>query len=150
MVKSRHIVAAAAGVVATACILSGPASATPPEGDSQRTDLGKGTTDTPISIATNGEETAFYVSSLTLAPGASSGWHAHPGPEQTVVTKGAVVLQTSANCVPTDYAAGQAIFVPAGVAHTAKNIGTEDAVVTVVWTLPADATVREDVPAACP
>ena len=43
-----------------------------------------------------------------------------------------------------------AIFVPAGVAHTAKNIGTEDAVVTVVWTLPADATVREDVPAACP
>lgn len=150
MVKSRHIGAVAAGAIATACILSGSAGATPPEGDPQRTELAKGTTDTPISIVTNGEATSFYVSTLTLKPGASSGWHSHPGPEQTVVTKGAVVLQTAANCRPTDYTAGQAIFVPAGVAHTAKNIGTEDAVVTVIWTLPADATVRDDVPAACP
>ena len=54
----------------------------------QRTDVAKGTTTTPISIVTNGEETAFYVQSLALAPGASSGWHAHPGPEQSVITKG--------------------------------------------------------------
>ena len=56
----------------------------------QRTDVAKGTTTTPISIVTNGEETAFYVQSLALAPGASSGWHAHPGPEQSVITKGTV------------------------------------------------------------
>jgi hypothetical protein len=57
----------------TAFILSGTAAATPAEGDSERTELAKGTTNTPISIVTNGEETAFYVFNVVLPPGASSG-----------------------------------------------------------------------------
>jgi hypothetical protein len=55
--------------------LSGTAAATPTEGDSQRTEPAKGTTNTPISIVTNGEETAFCVMNVVLQPGASSGWH---------------------------------------------------------------------------
>jgi quercetin dioxygenase-like cupin family protein len=150
MVKSSHLMATAAAAIATACILSGSAAATPAEGDVQRTDLAKGTTNTPISIVTNGEETAFYVQSLVLKPGASSGWHAHPGPEQSVVTEGTVFVQTAANCIPVAYSAGQTVFLPAGMPHVVTNRGPADADVVVTYTLPADHVVRDDAPAACP
>ena len=150
MVKSTRIVPTAAAAIVTACILSSSAAATPAEGDVQRTDLAKGTSNTPISIVTNGEETAFYVQSLVLKPGASSGWHAHPGPEHSVVTKGTVFLQTATNCLPAAFTAGQAVFLPAGVPHVVMNRGPEDAEVVVTYTLPADRMVRDDAPAACP
>lgn len=150
MVKSRNIGPTAAAAIVTACILSGSAAATPAEGDVERTDLAKGTTSTPISIVTNGEETAFYVQSLVLKPGASSGWHAHPGPEQSVVTEGTVFVQTAANCIPVAYSAGQTVFLPAGTPHVVANRGPGDADVVVTYTLPADRTVRDDIPAACP
>ncbi len=150
MVKSSHIVSSAAAAIVSACILSGAAAATPVEGDVQRTDLAKGTTNTPISIVTSGEETAFYVQSLALAPGASSGWHAHPGPEQSVVTEGTVFVQTAANCVPVAYSAGQTVFLPAGAPHIVTNRGPADADVVVTYTLPADRQVRDDVGSACP
>jgi quercetin dioxygenase-like cupin family protein len=150
MVKSSHLTASAAAAVVAAFILSGSAAATPAEGDVQRTDLAKGTTNTPISIVTNGEETAFYVQSLALAPGASSGWHAHPGPEQSVITEGTVFVQTAANCFPVAYSAGQTVFLPGGVPHIVTNRGPADADVVVTYTLPADHQVRDDAPAACP
>ena len=150
MMKSSHIIPAAAAAIATACVLSGSAAATPAEGDVQRTDLAKGTTTTPISIVTNGEETAFYVQSLALAPGASSGWHAHSGPEQSVITEGTVFVQTAANCVPVAYSAGQTVFLPGGVPHIVTNRGPADADVVVTYTLPAADPVRDDAPAACP
>ena len=150
MVKSSHDLMATTAAIVTACILSGSATATPAEGDVQRTDLAKGTTNTPVSIVTNGEETAFYVQSLVLKPGASSGWHAHPGPEQSVITDGAVFVQTAANCIPVAYTAGQTVFLPTGVPHVVKNSGPADAEVVVTYTLPADGTVRDDAPAACP
>jgi quercetin dioxygenase-like cupin family protein len=145
---TRMLPVSAASVAALA--LAGSAAATPAEGDVQRTDLAKGTTDTPISIVTNGEETAFYVQSLVLKPGASSGWHAHPGPEQSVITEGTVFVQTSANCIPVAYSAGQTVFLPAGTPHIVANRGPGDADVVVTYTLPADRTVRDDAPAACP
>ncbi|HKV21335.1 MAG TPA: cupin domain-containing protein [Mycobacterium sp.] len=150
MVKSSHIVSSAAMAIVAACILAGAAAATPAEGDVQRTDLAKGTSNTPVSIVTNGEETAFYVQSLALAPGASSGWHAHPGPEQSVITEGTVFVQSAANCIPVAYSAGQTVFLPAGVAHVVTNRGPADAGVVVTYTLPAERPVRDDAPPACP
>jgi quercetin dioxygenase-like cupin family protein len=149
MLTCRRILPVAAATVA-ALAFAGSAAGTPAEGDVQRTDLAKGTTDTPISIVTNGEETAFYVQSLVLKPGASSGWHAHPGPEQTVVTEGTVFVQTAANCIPVAYQAGQTVFLPAGMPHVVANRGPDDADAVVTYTLPADRTVRDDIPAACP
>ncbi len=149
MLKCTRMLPLSAAMVA-ALALAGSAAATPAEGDVQRTDLAKGTTDTPISIVTNGEETAFYVQSLVLRPGASSGWHAHPGPEQSVITEGTVFVQTAANCIPVAYTAGQTVFLPAGTPHVVANRGPGDADVVVTYTLPADRTVRDDAPAACP
>ena len=150
MVKSTRIVSIGAVAIGTAFIVSGTAAATPSEGDSQRTELAKGTTNTPISIVTNGEETAFYVMNVVLQPGASSGWHTHSGPEESVVTKGTVFLQTATNCVPTATAAGQTIFIPAEVPHRVRNEGPDVAEVVATYTLPADRMTRDDAPAACP
>jgi quercetin dioxygenase-like cupin family protein len=150
VVKSTRIVSIGAAAIGTAFIVSGTAAATPSEGDSQRTELAKGTTNTPISIVTNGQETAFYVMNVVLQPGASSGWHTHSGPEESVVTKGTVFLQTATNCVPTAIAAGQTIFIPAEVPHRVRNEGPDAAEVVATYTLPADRMTRDDAPAACP
>lgn len=129
--------------------LATQAAATPAEGDVVRTDLGKGTTTAPIWVVTAGQPTTLHVQGLLLKPGAGSGWHSHPGWEQSVVNEGAVVVQTAADCAPAEYAAGQAVVIPAGVAHRVTNEGAVDADVVVTYTLPAEAPVRDDAPAAC-
>ncbi|MCV7387828.1 cupin domain-containing protein [Mycobacterium porcinum] len=126
------------------------AAATPAEGDVVRTDLGQGTTTAPIWVVTAGQPTTLHVQGLLLKPGAGSGWHSHPGWEQSVINHGAVVVQTAADCTPVEYAAGQAVIIPAGVAHRVTNEGAVDADVVVTYTLPADAPVRDDAPAVCP
>jgi quercetin dioxygenase-like cupin family protein len=143
------------GTIVTAAILllgasSASAVATPGEGDVVRTDLGKGTTDAPISVVTEGgTPSALLVQSLVLKPGAHSGWHTHPGTEYSVITSGVVALQTGPDCAVTDYATGQAVFIPAGVPHRVANDGAVDASVVVNYTIPADAEPRIDSPDVC-
>ena len=67
-----------------------------------------------------------------------------------MITKGTVLVQIAANCVPVAYPAGQTVFLPGGVPHTVKNAGPEVAEVVVTYTLPAADPVRDDAPAACP
>ena len=144
----RALTAAAAAIVLTAAVVPGNAAATPPEGDSVRTDLAKGTTETPVSTVINGPAT-LVVQAFVMEPGASSGWHTHPGTELSVINEGSVVLQTAMACWPVTYSAGQAVFIPAGVPHRVANESGQDADVVVTYTLPADATVRGDSPDAC-
>jgi quercetin dioxygenase-like cupin family protein len=148
--KSRIFIATAASIVLGAGLFSGSARAKPPEGEIERTDLAKGTTDAPVAIVAVGQPTTFYIQEVVLAPGASSGWHTHSGPEYSTVTEGTVLLQTAPNCVPTAYAAGEAVFIPAAVPHRVFNQGPGDAVAMVTYTLPAQNPVRDDAPAACP
>jgi len=119
--------------------------ATPPDGDITRTDIARGDTLAPVSINTDGNAT-LLVQGLRLGPSASSGWHTHPGPEVSVITIGTVVLQTAAECVPVNYGAGQAVFIPAGVPHLVAN---KAAHVVVTYTLPVNAPVRGDSPDVC-
>jgi quercetin dioxygenase-like cupin family protein len=123
-------------------------SATPPDGDITRTDIARGDTLAPVSINTDGNAT-LLVQGLRLGPSASSGWHTHPGPEVSVITIGTVVLQTAAECVPVNYGAGQAVFIPAGVPHLVANEAGQDAHVVVTYTLPVNAPVRGDSPDVC-
>jgi quercetin dioxygenase-like cupin family protein len=148
-VKKRHVIPVCV-IALSAGMLSGSAAATPAEGEAVRVDLATGTTDAPISIVTSGGQTTFSVQGVVLKPGASTGWHTHPGPELTVVTKGTVYLQTATNCIATAFGAGRAIFIPAAIGHVAVNTGPDDAEVVVTYTLPAGGTVRDDVASACP
>ncbi len=140
------------GLAAAVCVpLLGAATAhaTPAEGDVVRTDLAKGTTDAPVSIVTDGAESALLVQSLLLKPGASSGWHTHPGSEFSAIKAGTVAVQFAPGCEITEYTAGQAVFIPAGVAHRVDNDSDHDAEVIVTYTVAADAPVRGDAPDGC-
>lgn len=122
--------------------------ATPPDGDITRTDIARGDTLVPVSINTDGDAT-LLVQGLRLGPSASSGWHTHPGSEVSVITIGTVVLQTAAECVPVNYGAGQAVFIPAGVPHLVANEVGQDAHAVVTFTLPVNVPVRGDSPDVC-
>jgi quercetin dioxygenase-like cupin family protein len=124
------------------------AGATPPDGDAARTDIAKGTTETPVSISTDGP-TTLIVQSLILQPGASSGWHTHPGTELSVITGGSVALQTAGACGPVTYGAGQAVSIPPGVPHRVVNESASEAQVVLTYTIPVDAPVRGDAPDVC-
>ena len=150
VVKNRFWLAAGAVTVVVAGMSPGAAGATPAEGDVERTDLGKGTTDAPVAIVAVGQPTTLYVQNVVLGHDASSGWHTHPGPEYSVVNKGTVQLRTAGNCVPAAFVSGQAIFIPAGVPHVVFNAAVENAEAVVTYTLPADRPIRDDAPAACP
>lgn len=148
-VSIRRFLIAGAAAVCGVGIMAGSAYATPPEGDSVRTELAQGTTDAPVSIVTDGRPTTLYVQSATLHPGASSGWHTHPGPEYSVVTDGTVAVQTATDCTLTNFVDGQAVFIPGGMPHRVANTSPLDASVVVTYTLPADVAVRGDAPDAC-
>jgi quercetin dioxygenase-like cupin family protein len=137
-------------IVSAVNLCAGTASATPAEGDIDRTDLSKGTTTAPVAIIAGGQETAFYIQEVELAAGSSSGWHTHSGPEYSNVTQGTVWVQSAPGCVAIPYSAGQSVFVQTGVPHRVFNQGTDDAVAMVTYTVPAQNPVRDDAPAACP
>ncbi|RUP35033.1 MAG: cupin domain-containing protein [Mycolicibacterium sp.] len=131
-------------------MLSAPvAAATPPEGDVVRTDLARGDTAVPVEIVTGGAPSTLIVQGLKLAPGASSGWHTHPGTEYSAINTGGVVLQTADNCAGTEFGSGQAVFIPAGVPHRVANDGAGAAEVVVTYTVPVDVPLRVDAPDAC-
>ncbi|MGA9375110.1 MAG: cupin domain-containing protein [Mycobacterium sp.] len=139
----------AAALTVTAMLTAAPATATPVEGDVERTDLATGTNSGPVIIASEGP-TTLYVQELVLDPPSSSGWHTHPGAENTVITGGTVSVQTAQQCAPTAYLAGQSVFIPAGVPHIVRNDSPHDANAVVTYTVPAHLAVRDDAPAACP
>jgi quercetin dioxygenase-like cupin family protein len=59
-------------------------------------------------------------------PGASAPKHTHPGEEVGYVLEGTVVFELDGK-PPMTLKGGEAFFIPAGQAHTAKNVGTTPA-----------------------
>jgi len=58
-----------------------------------------------------------------FTPGASAGKHTHPGEELGYVLEGTLELQVAGES-PRTLKAGEAFFVPAGVVHDGKNVGS--------------------------
>jgi quercetin dioxygenase-like cupin family protein len=146
--------------LALAAIL-GIARATPPAGQSTEV-LAKGTTVDALILDTKGtlpnkkarpwrgsyraplDVTALRV---TLPPGASTGWHRHPGPGFMVVVQGAVTLYAN-DCTKTTYSKGQAYVEVPGLVNLVRNEGSEPAVFVGEFVVPATASLRLDVAAA--
>ncbi|MGO4624314.1 cupin domain-containing protein [Ensifer sp. 2YAB10] len=84
----------------------------------QRTDLIKN------EISVPGHE-AVQVR-VDIEPGTASIKHSHPGEEIAYVLEGSLEYQLEGRD-PVTLQAGQALFIPAGVAHVAKNVGTTKA-----------------------
>jgi quercetin dioxygenase-like cupin family protein len=58
--------------------------------------------------------------------GVAFGKHSHPGAEVAYVLEGTLEYQLEGQA-PVTLKAGQALFIPAGTMHTAKNVGTGNA-----------------------
>lgn len=80
---------------------------------------------------------------IRFAPGASSGWHSHPGPNMVFVVGGSITL-TDEHCNVTTYTDGQG-FVTGLNLHTV-TAGPNGADTYQVNFLPADATETRDPP----
>ncbi len=147
----RHLLAPSAVLTAFGAplLVATTAHATPAEGEVVRTDLAQGTTQAPVSIVTDGAASSLIVQDLVLKPGASSGWHTHPGPEYSVINAGTVALQTADACAVSEFADGQVVFIPAGVPHRVANDTDHDAQVVVTYTVPVDTPLRGDAPDVC-
>jgi quercetin dioxygenase-like cupin family protein len=60
---------------------------------------------------------------VDFAPGAAFGQHSHPGAEIAYVLEGTLEYQFEGK-PPVTLEAGEALFIPAGTFHAAKNTGT--------------------------
>ncbi len=82
--------------------------------------------DYELELKTSGNSTGRTVH-FVFAPGASTGWHLHPGPAFVMVTAGTVSLYRDPNSPDGVFGAGQGWVEPPGQVHMAVNEGTEDA-----------------------
>lgn len=136
----------------------GSASATPGAGVTASL-LAKGTVAERVHVKSAGnEQTDVLVQELTIAPGGTTGWHSHPGAAIVVVEQGMFTVRSrhGAACVTEVYGPGQAFVDPGrGHQHVGSNHGTQPAVVTVTYLLPAGSAspridvLADDVPGAC-
>ncbi len=60
---------------------------------------------------------------IDIAPGAVAPWHRHPGEEVIYVLEGTLEYELEGKG-PVTLRAGEVLFVPAGVAHKARNPGS--------------------------
>lgn len=63
---------------------------------------------------------------VDFAPGAAYGKHSHPGEEIAYVLEGTLEYQFEGE-PPVTLKAGEALFIPAGTIHAAKNVGSGNA-----------------------
>ena len=63
---------------------------------------------------------------VAFAPGAAFGRHSHPGAEVAYVLTGTLQYQFDGE-PPKTLKAGEALFIPAGTIHSAKNVGKDEA-----------------------
>ncbi|WP_457585041.1 cupin domain-containing protein [Ensifer canadensis] len=109
--KTSHIMAGALLVVGSGLAL--PAARAQQPGI-QRTDL------VQHDLSIPGRETVQ--ARVDIGPGAISIKHSHPGEEVAYVLEGTLEYQLE-DKAPVTLHAGEALFIPAGVAHVAKNVG---------------------------
>jgi uncharacterized cupin superfamily protein len=96
-----------------------------------------------------------YVQSNVFPPGATSGWHTHPGHSLIIVAAGTVTAYDGddRNCSPHVYTQGMGFVDPGGDhVHNLRNEDTVEARTIVVQLIPADAMRRIDAadPGHCP
>jgi quercetin dioxygenase-like cupin family protein len=78
-----------------------------------------------IEITTNGRKD-MLVTSITVDPGGTFGWHSHPGPVLVAVSKGTLTVYdtTRHGCQRSTVTAGQAFVEDGHHVHLARNEGS--------------------------
>ena len=148
---------ALAAAVAVAAIAAGVALATPGSGITPTVHVARATLAETANV--NADRIRFKtknptdvsVVTLRMAPGATTGWHRHPGLVIIAVTEGVGTLYSS-DCSSRAYSAGE-VFVETGDdgAGVLRNETTSDVVLTVTFVAPKGSGFRIDEPnPGCP
>ena len=150
--KSRWVLAVVLGLAGVA-LASGAVYATPPSGLTQiplarGTNVSHGTI--PLKFGTD-----VAMAQITVQPGGSSGWHAHPGGAIIVVKEGSLTVYESigSQCHIETYSAGDAFVELPGEVDQVVNNGTVPYVLYVTFpAVPRGESARTDVPdpGTCP
>lgn len=140
----RFSLAATIAVAALASL----AVAAPPETASfasriSGTLLAKGTSDGTLEIKAEGR-TDVVVRTITIEPGASTGWHHHAGQVIAIVQSG-TLTRTLADCSVVETTAGTSFIEPSGAAHLhdGHNLGSEPVVLVATYLLPAGSALAD-------
>jgi quercetin dioxygenase-like cupin family protein len=97
-----------------------------------------------VQLKTHGQSDVYVVDNK-FPPGATVGWHPHPGPSLILVVAGTVTNYPS--CPPHVYAAGAGFVDPgSGHVHLLRNETSTSAETIAVQLLPKDAARRIDAP----
>jgi quercetin dioxygenase-like cupin family protein len=168
-ILSTIAVIAAVGTLTAAALLMMPARATQPTPapEVSTTILAKSLFD-PIHVTartpaparwkaqlkTHGQSDVYVVDNK-FPPGASTGWHSHPGPSLILVVAGTVTNYPGddPSCPPRAYSAGAGFIDPGGAhLHMLRNESGAAAETIAVQLLPKDAARRipADAPSGCP
>ncbi len=110
--KMSRMMAAALLIIGSGLVLH---AANAQQSGIQRTDLVRHDLGTPGREAVQAR--------VDFEPGAISIKHSHPGEEVAYVLEGSLEYQLEGRA-PVTLHAGEALFIPAGVAHVAKNVGS--------------------------
>ncbi len=153
-IRGRHLKLIIPGLLlAGMAVWSGFANATPGFGAAV-SPLSKAATDAGVKIKTTGA-TDIINQQITLSPGGTTGWHAHPGYHIASVTVGELTVYDAEDdtCERRTYDAGQAVLHSPGDVHLMRN--DSDVPVETYFTLILPAETREPridepAPAACP
>jgi quercetin dioxygenase-like cupin family protein len=95
------------------------------------------------------DPTDLVAQQVTFAPGATSGWHHHPGVILVLVKSGTVTVHDE-NCQTKSYTAGQAFIEGGTEPMMVSNEGSETAVDVATQVAPTGSAFRiEDDPPAC-
>lgn len=102
------------------------------------------------TTAVSGEPTDVEAAQLTIAPGGTSGWHAHPAPVFVIVTAGELTVydEEEIPCKPTVYPAGTGFVETAGSVHAARNDGSVTAALVATSLAPLGVATPSDAPQA--
>jgi quercetin dioxygenase-like cupin family protein len=105
-------------------------------------------------VKTHGQSDVYVVDNK-FPPGASSGWHSHPGPSLILVVSGTVTNYPGddPSCTPRTYSKGDGFIDPGGEhAHMLRNESGADAQTIAVQLLPKGAPRRTtaEAPSGCP
>jgi quercetin dioxygenase-like cupin family protein len=147
---------AAALTAVAASTLTGVALATPGSGIAPTTHVDRATLAQSVQLNSNRikfqtkDPVDVRVQTLRMAPGATTGWHSHPGFALISVTQGTQTLY-SADCSPRTIAAGQSFVETGDEPMVARNETSSDVVLVVTFVAPQGAAFRIDQPnPGCP
>ncbi len=111
------------------------------------------TSDWQARIDTKGNSDLYMVQNV-FAPGASFGWHSHPGPSLVIVKTGALTLYRGddPSCTPQVIPAGSGFVDDGGDVHLVRNEGSIETDVYVTSLVPRGVARRIDEPSPgnCP